>query len=198
MPAARRYPPPWTIEEHNNACFIGKDATGQALGYFYLPVTAAGLDPLRVWMLARQRRSGKTRREFGVGHRAHPGQSAVTPEDVASALDVLASRVRRDRGSATQARGGRELGTLRALLHRVPGVSRYEPLTGGLWLLLNTALFAQRAVRIDATLNRMIAGTAREYLAFVIAAAVGARAPPDYPHTFAAMLTDWIANPLLI
>jgi hypothetical protein len=44
----------------------------------------------------------------------------------------------------------------------------------------------------------MIAGTAREYLAFVIAAAVGARAPPDYPHTFAAMLTDWIANPLLI
>jgi hypothetical protein len=103
-----------------------------------------------------------------------------------------------DRGSATQARGGRELGTLRALLHRVPGVSRYGPSTSGLWLLLNTALFAQRAVRIDATLNRMIAGTAREYLAFVIAAAVGARAPPDYPHTCAAMLTDWIANPLLI
>jgi hypothetical protein len=23
------------IEEHNNACFIVKDATGQALGYFY-------------------------------------------------------------------------------------------------------------------------------------------------------------------
>ncbi len=54
-----------------------------------------GLDPLRVWMLARQRRSGKTRREFGVGHRANPGQSAVTPEDVAAELDVLASRVRR-------------------------------------------------------------------------------------------------------
>jgi len=28
----RRFP---TIEEHNNACFIVKDATGQALGYFY-------------------------------------------------------------------------------------------------------------------------------------------------------------------
>jgi hypothetical protein len=27
--------PPWTIEEHNNACFIVKDATGQALAYFY-------------------------------------------------------------------------------------------------------------------------------------------------------------------
>jgi hypothetical protein len=30
----RRFPPPWTIEEHNDACFIVKDATGQAL-YFY-------------------------------------------------------------------------------------------------------------------------------------------------------------------
>ena len=31
----RRFPPPWTIEEHNNACFIVKDATGKALAYFY-------------------------------------------------------------------------------------------------------------------------------------------------------------------
>jgi len=31
----RRFPPPWTIQEHNNACFIVKDAIGQALGYFY-------------------------------------------------------------------------------------------------------------------------------------------------------------------
>jgi len=33
MPSARRFPPPWTIEENNNACFIVKDATGQAFGY---------------------------------------------------------------------------------------------------------------------------------------------------------------------
>jgi hypothetical protein len=33
--AGRRFPPPWTIEEHNQACFIVKDAGGQALGYFY-------------------------------------------------------------------------------------------------------------------------------------------------------------------
>jgi len=26
---------PWIIDEHNDACFIVKDATGQALGYFY-------------------------------------------------------------------------------------------------------------------------------------------------------------------
>jgi hypothetical protein len=32
---AVRFPPPWIVEEHNNACFIVKDATGQAPGYFY-------------------------------------------------------------------------------------------------------------------------------------------------------------------
>ena len=31
----RSLPPPWTIEEHNNACFIVKDANGQALAYAY-------------------------------------------------------------------------------------------------------------------------------------------------------------------
>jgi hypothetical protein len=31
----RRFPPPWSIEEHNDACFIVKDATGNALAYVY-------------------------------------------------------------------------------------------------------------------------------------------------------------------
>ena len=31
MPA-RRFPPPWTVEEHNAACFIVRDKNGQALG----------------------------------------------------------------------------------------------------------------------------------------------------------------------
>jgi hypothetical protein len=35
MPSARRFPPPWTIDEHNDACFIVRDTNGQALGYFY-------------------------------------------------------------------------------------------------------------------------------------------------------------------
>ena len=30
----RRFPPPWTIDEHAES-FIVKDATGQALGYLY-------------------------------------------------------------------------------------------------------------------------------------------------------------------
>jgi hypothetical protein len=31
---ARRFPPPWTLEENNDACFIVRDKNGQALGYF--------------------------------------------------------------------------------------------------------------------------------------------------------------------
>ena len=37
MPASvtpRRLPPPWSVEEAE-ACFIVRDSTGQALGYFY-------------------------------------------------------------------------------------------------------------------------------------------------------------------
>jgi hypothetical protein len=31
----RRFPPPWTFEEANNACFIVKDANGLAVSYVY-------------------------------------------------------------------------------------------------------------------------------------------------------------------
>jgi hypothetical protein len=32
MPPARRFPPPWSVEE-TDACFIVRDANGQALAY---------------------------------------------------------------------------------------------------------------------------------------------------------------------
>ena len=35
MPSTRRFPPPWTIAEHNNACFIVSDPNGHALAYVY-------------------------------------------------------------------------------------------------------------------------------------------------------------------
>jgi hypothetical protein len=35
MAQPRRFPPPWTIEKLNDACFIVSDASGQKLGYFY-------------------------------------------------------------------------------------------------------------------------------------------------------------------
>jgi len=31
----RRFPPPWSIDKANDACFIVRYNTGQALGYFY-------------------------------------------------------------------------------------------------------------------------------------------------------------------
>ena len=35
MPHARRFPPPWTVEGKNDACFIVHDANGQAVAYVY-------------------------------------------------------------------------------------------------------------------------------------------------------------------
>jgi hypothetical protein len=31
----RSFPPPWTIDQANDACFIVRDSAGQALGYVY-------------------------------------------------------------------------------------------------------------------------------------------------------------------
>jgi hypothetical protein len=33
--SSRRFPPPWTIEELNDTCFVVSDADGQKLRYFY-------------------------------------------------------------------------------------------------------------------------------------------------------------------
>jgi hypothetical protein len=38
---ARRFPPPWTVEDHNDACFIVKDHSGCA-GACRLVVAALG------------------------------------------------------------------------------------------------------------------------------------------------------------
>jgi hypothetical protein len=31
----RRFPPPWTVEELNAACFVVRDSNGQQLAYVY-------------------------------------------------------------------------------------------------------------------------------------------------------------------
>ena len=40
MPS-RSFPPPWTIDEANDACFIVKDHNGHALAYVYFENHAA-------------------------------------------------------------------------------------------------------------------------------------------------------------
>jgi hypothetical protein len=35
IPMSRRFPPPWSVEEYNDACFIVRDHDGQQLAYVY-------------------------------------------------------------------------------------------------------------------------------------------------------------------
>ena len=50
MPSARRFPPPWTIEEMNDACFIVRDKNGHALAgsgsHLFLAACFAGAGSL--------------------------------------------------------------------------------------------------------------------------------------------------------
>ena len=48
MSPARRSPPPLAIEEANNACFIVRDSTRQAVGYFYFDSTASPSLPMGI------------------------------------------------------------------------------------------------------------------------------------------------------
>jgi hypothetical protein len=48
--SSRNFPPPWTIEELNDACFIVSDANGQKLGYFYFEEEVG---PLFSWQAAQ-------------------------------------------------------------------------------------------------------------------------------------------------
>jgi hypothetical protein len=64
MPSARRFPPPWIVDEANNACFIVRDKNGQALAYVYFEDEAGRLGGAP----AEQRR--------GAAHRCQHRQAA--------------------------------------------------------------------------------------------------------------------------
>src|SRR3984957_17739622 len=42
---ARRFPPPWTVEGHNDACFIVKDRSGYAISYVSSLCVAPRFEP---------------------------------------------------------------------------------------------------------------------------------------------------------
>jgi len=52
MPSARRFPPPWSVEE-TDACFIVRDANGEGAGLCLLRTTLrfAGCDKVVVLVL---------------------------------------------------------------------------------------------------------------------------------------------------
>jgi hypothetical protein len=67
MPSPRHFPPPWTIEELNDACFVVSDSSGQKLAYVYFEEepgrrSAAKLLPYRR-SAAKQLTKDKARRD---------------------------------------------------------------------------------------------------------------------------------------
>jgi hypothetical protein len=42
LPQQRRFPPPWTVEEYNDTCFVVRDGNGQQLAYIYFEINRAG------------------------------------------------------------------------------------------------------------------------------------------------------------
>ena len=63
----RRFPPPWTVEEYNNACFIVTDSGGQNLAYVYFEEETAPTQALRHnWRAGRARPAGGKAHREGV------------------------------------------------------------------------------------------------------------------------------------
>jgi hypothetical protein len=54
VPAGPQTRPPWTVEDHNGACFIVKDRGGQALAYVYYEEEPVG-DPRQICSLVMRR-----------------------------------------------------------------------------------------------------------------------------------------------
>ena len=78
MSPTRRFPPPWTVEEHNDACFIVRDATGQALAYVYFedaPGRRSAAKPLT--RDEAPPHGGQLRQAAGVAHHAPLIRAAV-------------------------------------------------------------------------------------------------------------------------
>ncbi len=63
----RRFPPPWTIDEANDACFIVRDSTRQALGYFYFEDEPGRRSAAKLLTRRGPLHGGELRQAAGVG-----------------------------------------------------------------------------------------------------------------------------------
>jgi hypothetical protein len=68
QPAPRRFAPPWTLDEANNACFIVRDATGQALDYFYFENEPSRRSAARLLTRDEAKRRGSSAGAIGALH----------------------------------------------------------------------------------------------------------------------------------
>jgi len=84
----RRFPPPWTLEEHNDACFIVRDKNGQALGYFYFEDEPGRRSAAK---LLTKDESGRMAANFSKPLAVHRGATRQSPQrrQISTALSRL-------------------------------------------------------------------------------------------------------------
>ena len=90
----RRFPPPWPVEE-TDACFIVRDASGQALAYLAALLSADAQRTVRCFYLIRTfrlRPSRETKRTFG----RFDGDAACRSVGIVDELVELNARLRAD------------------------------------------------------------------------------------------------------
>jgi hypothetical protein len=76
----RRFPPPWMIDEHNNAYFIVKDATGRALAYLYFEKEPGRRSAAKLLTKDEARRmAAKLRQGTGTGARNRTDDISSSP-----------------------------------------------------------------------------------------------------------------------
>jgi hypothetical protein len=96
-PSPRRFPPPWSIDEYNDACFIVKDADGHALGYVYFEE-----EPGRQTAAAHQGRGaaagGELRKVAGVAERHSAAAAFGTRLIILTAADLFEYSIRASLG----------------------------------------------------------------------------------------------------
>jgi len=63
MPSHRRFPPPWSVEEYNDACFIVRDQNAQKLAYIYFEEEPRRRSAAKLLTKDEARRDSGQRRE---------------------------------------------------------------------------------------------------------------------------------------
>jgi hypothetical protein len=92
---SRRFPPPWTVENHNDACFIVKDKNGFAVAYVYYEEepgrrSAANLmtkDEARAHRSQYRQAAGVIAQAFLIAERNFRPRLAEPPNDCKGRLD---------------------------------------------------------------------------------------------------------------
>jgi hypothetical protein len=64
---ARRFPPPWSVDEYNDACFVVRDDNGQQLAYVYFEDEPGRRSAAKLLSKDEARRIAEHRQAAGAG-----------------------------------------------------------------------------------------------------------------------------------